>query len=158
MAFLSGAQANDGGGQQDNYWPMPKFYFSVDIGDDTDISFQEVSGLNIETDLVEYRHGNSSTFSLIKMPGLMKYQDIELKRGVFADDNALFELIDQIALNTYTRVAVQIRLLDETETARVTWDLVNAFVSKITPTDLNSQTSDAAIESMTIVHEGLTIT
>ncbi|MDC3133190.1 phage tail protein [Flavobacteriaceae bacterium] len=157
MAFVSGVPSPGTGGEQDQYWPMPKFYFSVDIGDDTDISFQEVSGLNIETDVVEYRHGNSPTHSVIKMPGLMKYQDIELKRGVFADDHTFYELISQIKLNTYTRVAVQIRLLDELDAPRVTWDLLNAFVSKITPTDLNSQTSDAGIESMTIVHEGLTI-
>ena len=44
------------GSEQDNYWPLPKFYFSVDIGDFTDLPFQEVSGLDISTEAVEYRH------------------------------------------------------------------------------------------------------
>ena len=34
---------------------IPKFYFSVDIGDFTDLPFQEVSGLDIETEVIEYR-------------------------------------------------------------------------------------------------------
>ena len=73
------------GGEQDQFWPLPKFYFSVDIGDFTDLPFQEVSGLDTETEVIEYRHGNSLTHSTIKMPGLMKYGDITLKKGVFAD-------------------------------------------------------------------------
>ena len=44
------------GGQQDQYWPLPKFYFSVDIGSATDLPFQEVSGLEIDTDPIKYRH------------------------------------------------------------------------------------------------------
>ena len=30
------------GGEQDQFWPLPKFYFSVDIGDMTDLPFKEV--------------------------------------------------------------------------------------------------------------------
>ncbi|MBF11375.1 MAG: hypothetical protein CMC63_04060, partial [Flavobacteriaceae bacterium] len=46
------------GGEQDQFWPMPKFYFSVDIDDLTDLGFLEVSGLEVEADNVSYRHGN----------------------------------------------------------------------------------------------------
>ena len=45
------------GAEQDQFWPLPKFYFSVDIGDMTDLPFQEVSGLEVETEMIEYRHG-----------------------------------------------------------------------------------------------------
>ena len=115
---------------------MPKFYFSVDIGDDTDIAFQEVSGLDVESEVIEYRHGNSPNHSVIKMPGMMKFSDITLKKGVFADDNTFYEWISQISLNTYTRLTVVIRLLDETATPRMTWTLTNAFPKQITPTDM----------------------
>ena len=73
------------GAEQDQFWPLPKFYFSVDIGDMTDLPFQEVSGLEVETEMIEYRHGNSPSHSKIKMPGLLKYSDITLKKGVFAN-------------------------------------------------------------------------
>ena len=99
------------GADQDLFWPMPKFYFSVDIGDKTDLPFQEVSGLDIDTDIIEYRHGNSPVHSTIKMPGLSKYGDITLKKGVFATDNQFFDWIAEIQLNTYTRLTVVIKLL-----------------------------------------------
>ena len=73
------------GAEQDQFWPLPKFYFSVDIGEEfTDLPFQEVSGLDVETEVIEYRHGNSPSHSTIKMPGMMKFGDITLKKGVFA--------------------------------------------------------------------------
>jgi phage tail-like protein len=145
------------GADQDQFWPMPKFYFSVDIGDMTDLPFQEVSGLDIDTDVIEYRHGNSPVHSTIKMPGLMKYGDITLKKGVFATDNQFFDWIVQIQLNTYERLTVVIKLLDENGTPRMTWTLKNAFPKQVTPTDMNSQSSEVAVESIVFVCEGLTI-
>ena len=143
------------GAEQDQFWPMPKFYFSVDIGDFTDLPFQEVSGLDVETEVIEYRHGNSPSHSTIKMPGMMKYADITLKKGVFADDNDFYDWISTISLNTYERLTVVIRLLDENATPRTTWTLTNAFPKQITPTDMNSQSSEAAIETMVLAHEGM---
>ena len=87
------------GGEQDQFWPLPKFYFSVDIGDFTDLPFQEVSGLDVETEIIEYRHGNSPNHGTIKMPGLVKHGDITLKKGVFANDNTFYDWISQVSLN-----------------------------------------------------------
>lgn len=145
------------GAEQDQFWPLPKFYFSVDIGDLTDLPFQEVSGLDIETDVIEYRHGNSPVHSTIKMPGLMKYGDITLKKGVFATDNQYHDWISKIHLNTYERLTVVIKLLDENGTSRMTWTLKNAFPKKVTPTDMNSKSSEVAVESIVFACEGLTI-
>jgi phage tail-like protein len=145
------------GEDQDQFWPLPKFYFSVDIGDFTDLAFQEVSGLDIEADVIEYRHGNSPVHSVIKMPGLKKYADITLKKGVFTKDNRFYDWISQISLNTYKRLTVIIRLLNEDTQPMMTWTLTNAWPKQITSTDMNSQSSEAAIESIVFVHEGLTI-
>jgi phage tail-like protein len=145
------------GEDQDQFWPLPKFFFSVDIGDATDLAFQEVSGLDIEADVIEYRHGNSPIHSVIKMPGLRKYSDITLKKGVFTKDNRLYDWINAISLNTYKRLTVVIRLLNEDKEAMMTWTLTNAWPKQITSTDMNSQSSEAAIESIVFVHEGLKI-
>ena len=91
----------------------------------------------------------------IKMPGLLKYADVTLKKGVFADDNQFYEWMSQISLNTYERLTVVIRLLDETATPRMTWTLTNAFPLKVTPTDMNSQSSEAGIETLVLAHEGM---
>jgi phage tail-like protein len=144
------------GDVQDQFWPLPKFYFSVDIGDITDIPFQEVSGLDVETEVIEYRHGNSPNHGTIKMPGLMKYGDVTLKKGVFVEDNQFYDWINQINLNTYKRVTVVIKLLDEAGDPKMIWTLTNAFAQKVTPTDMNSQSSEAGIETVVFTHEGMT--
>ncbi len=143
------------GGEQDQFWPLPKFYFSVDIGDQTDLSFQEISGLDTGAEVIEYRHGNSPIHSTIKMPGLGTGSDITMKKGVFTGDNNFYEWISKINLNTYERLTVVIRLLDETGSPKITWTLTNAFAKQITSTDLNSQSSEAAIETIVFTHEGL---
>tara|TARA_B100001939_G_C16685092_1_gene506117 strand:- start:204 stop:677 length:474 start_codon:yes stop_codon:yes gene_type:complete len=146
------------GAEQDEYWPLPKFYFSVDIGTEfTDLAFQEVSGLDISTEAIEYRHGNSQQFSPIKMPGMLKYADVTLKKGVFTGDNNFYEWISEIKANTYERLTVVIKLLNEEGTPEFTWTLLNAFPLQVTPTDMNSTASEAAIETIVFAHEGLTV-
>lgn len=145
------------GGEQDQFWPLPKFYFSVDIGDLTDLPFQEISGLDTGAEVIEYRHGNSPIHSTIKMPGLGTGSDVTMKKGVFSGDNKFFELISKISLNTYERLTVVIRLLDETGVPKIIWTLTNAFPKQITPTDMNSQSSEAAIETIVFAYEGLRI-
>ena len=86
----------------------------------------------------------------------MKYGDVTLKKGAFAGDDSFYEYINGILLNTYERLTIVIRLLDETNSPRMTWTLTNAFPLKVTPTDLNSQSSEAAIEEIVFTHEGIT--
>ena len=51
------------GEAQDNVWPLPSFYFKVELGSLGEIAFKEVSGLDMEAQVIEYRHG------------FLKYQD-----------------------------------------------------------------------------------
>ncbi|NOS94068.1 MAG: phage tail protein, partial [Cyclobacteriaceae bacterium] len=102
-------------------WPMPKFRFSVDWGNvQTNISFQEVSGLDAETQIIEYRDSNSPIFSTVKMPGIAKYGNVTMKRGIFANDNLFWKWYSQIKMNTIQRQTVVIKLLDQTGATVVT--------------------------------------
>jgi phage tail-like protein len=143
------------GGEQDQFWPMPKFYFSVDIDDLTDLPFQEVSGLEVEADNISYRHGNDPSFGTIQMPGIKKSGNLILKKGVFANETLFNSLISKIRLNTYKRMTVVIRLMDETTEPRMTWEINNAFPLKYTSTEMNSESSEAAIESLEFSHQGI---
>jgi phage tail-like protein len=134
---------------------MPKFYFSVDIDDLTDLPFQEVSGLEVEADNISYRHGNDPSFGTIQMPGIKKSGNLILKKGVFANETLFNSLISKIRLNTYKRMTVVIRLMDETTEPRMTWEINNAFPLKYTSTEMNSESSEAAIESLEFSHQGI---
>lgn len=148
--------ADDGSKQSANVWPLPKFYFKVEW-DKNEMSFQEVSGLDVQSEEIKYRHGNSPVFSVIKMPGMKKYGNITMKKGVFKGDNKFWDWLNQIKLNTIKRVPVTISLLDEEGKATMVWVLNNAWPTKIASTDLKSEGNEVAIESIEIVHEGLTI-
>lgn len=50
-----------------------------------------------------------------------------------------------------------IRVLDEAGSPKITWTLTNAFAKQITPTDMNSQSSEAGIETIVFAYEGLRI-
>jgi len=143
------------GGKQDQFWPLPKFYFSVDIDDLTDLPFLEVSGLEIEADNISYRHGNDPSWGTIQMPGIKKSGNLILKKGVFAKDDIYQSLISKIALNTYKRMTIVIRLLDESTQPRMTWQIKNAFPLKYTSTDMNSESSESSIETIEFSHQGI---
>lgn len=138
-------------------YPLVKFHFQVEWGDDTKIGFTEVSGLDVETEVVEYRDGASPEFSKIKMPGMQKYANITLKRGTFKSDNNFYKWWDTVKLNTIERRDITISLLNEEHEPVVTWKVKNAWPLKVQSTDLKADGSEVAIESMEIAHEGLTI-
>ena len=144
------------GEKQDNVWPLPKFYFQVKIGD-TEVAFQEVSGLDIEAQIIEYRHGNSKEFSTVKMPGIKKSGNVTLKKGVFVKDNSFWDWFSQISMNTIERKTVVISLLDEGGNPTMVWTLNNAWPTKITGTDMKSDGNEVAVETIEVVHEGLKI-
>lgn len=142
---------------QNPIWPLPKFYFKVLIGN-IEYSFQEVNGLDSETQIIEYQHGNSKDFSTIKMPDAAKYGNVTLKKGLTPKNDLFFNWYNQIKMNTIQRQTVTIQLLDESGKPTMTWTLLNAWPTKITGTDLKSDGNEVAIETLEIAHEGLTIT
>lgn len=145
------------GEAQDGNWPLPKFYFTVDFGNSTDVPFQEVSGLEVTTQPIEYRHGNSPIFSTINMPGIVKNNNVTLKKGIFVKDNTFFDWYNKVKMNTVERQTVVIKLYDEAGNPTMTWTLANAWPTKISSTDLNSDANEVAVETIEISHEGLTI-
>ena len=137
-------------------YPLVKFHFQVDWGG-TNIGFTEVSGLDVETELIEYRHGASPEYRKIKMPGMQKYSNITLKRGTFKDDNEYYQWWNSVKLNTIERRDITIKLLNEEHEPVVVWKVKNAFPIKVQSTDLKGDANETAIESMEVAHEGLTI-
>ncbi|GAB5381064.1 MAG: hypothetical protein Alis3KO_05010 [Aliiglaciecola sp.] len=137
-------------------YPLTVFSFRVDWGG-TNIGFSEVTGLNIEVQMIEYRDGIAPEYSTIKMPGLKKYGNITLKRGVFANDNEYFDWLNEINLNQIERRDINISLLDEEGSPVMTWNIINAWPTKLTSPDLKASGNEAAIESIEIAHEGVKI-
>jgi phage tail-like protein len=140
----------------DELWPIPKFHFRVEWAGN-DIGFQEVSGLEMETQFIEYRAGDDPTYLTQKIPGLKKHGNVTLKKGVYAGDDAFWEWFSDVQTNPERREQVIIQLLDEEENPVVTWTVNNAFPVKVTGPDLKSDANEIAIESIELAHEGFEV-
>jgi len=140
---------------EDNLWPLPAFSFSVKWGD-ADMSFQEISGLESSTDEIAYRAGDSKTLSVVKRPGLRKFSNVTMKKGIFKGDNKLFPLLTG-EKNAIPRNTIVISLLDEAGSVTMTWTLSNAWAVKITGPSLKADGNDIALETIEVAHEGLVI-
>lgn len=144
-------------------YPLPKFHYQVDWNG-TIISFSEVSGLSAETEVIEYRHGDSPEYHKIKMPGMQKFGNITLKRGTFKDRNDFHDWWKETRMfqegnnvGSLYRRTVTISILNEEHNPIVTYKLTNAFPTKVQPSDLKADGNEVAIETLELVHEKLEI-
>ncbi len=136
-------------------YPLPRFHFQVDWGG-AKISFTEVTGLVIEREKIEYRHSDSKDFNKIAMPGLVKNNNITLKRGKFEGDFDYNTWFDDVANDRVGgRRDVVIRLLNEKHDPVAAWSATRCFAVKVTAPDLKSDANEIAVESIEVAHEGL---
>lgn len=139
-----------------NQYPLPSFHFSVEWGG-TRIGFSEVTGLTQEIQPIEYRDGSFPEYSSIKMPGLRKFSNITLKRGIIKSDNDFFKWLSTVKLNTVERRNLVISLLNEEHNPVMVWKIQNAFPVKVEGPQLKASGNEIAIESIEIAHEGLEV-
>lgn len=147
----------DDGSTQDSTGSTPQFRFEV-RWDAMAIHFQEVSGLDVEAQPIEYRKSDSPVFSTIKMPGIQKYGNVTMKKGIWPNDSSFQEWYNQVKVNTIARKTVTITLMDESGTPAMVWTLSNAWPVKVSSPNLISDGNQVAIETIEVAHEGLTIT
>lgn len=142
-------------------YPLPKFHFEVTFGD-TKFNCTEVSGLDFETEVIEYRGGADTEYHKTKQAGLTKYANITLKRGTFADKSK--EFYTQWAKTVYFqegeeqyRGDLTISLLGEDHKPVISWKAEKAYLTKLQSTDLKADGNEIAIETAEFVHEKLQI-
>jgi phage tail-like protein len=139
-------------------YPLPKFHFQVKWGVDR-VGFTEVTGLDFQVEVIEYREGSNPEYSKTKQPGLTKFSNITLKRGTIAADSDFFKWISQLDPFSHQqqRREITISLLNETHSPVMTWVAKNAFPVKYQASDLKADGNEVAIETLEIAHEGLKI-
>ncbi len=141
--------------------PYSVFNYLVNLGDGTEATvvggFSEVSGLNAEVTVAEYRAGNAKVNYVTKIPAINKSGDVTLKRGVIGADN-IYSWLEQVRSGDVTaKRDVEIKLTNENPTntsAVVTWKLRGAMPIKWTgPTLTAKGGSDVAIEELVLAVE-----
>ncbi len=138
--------------------PYSQFNFLVDLGDGTtdgpQAGFQEVSGIGSEVTVAEYRAGNSTENSVMKINGLVKASDVTFKRGVIGSTD-LYEWLDEIRSgdqNALRDLTISLQNEEHTGVAQ-TWRLLRARITKYTAGPFNAKGNEVAMEELTIACE-----
>jgi phage tail-like protein len=135
--------------------PYLRQNFSVEIDGVEVAHFAEVSGLEVTIEPVEYRDG-AEDITVRKIPGLRKYSNITLKRGVVGDV-ALWQWISSVQHGDVQRRTGTIVLLNERREAVLRVRFVRGWPCKWSGPALNAQANEVAIETLEICHEGLEV-
>lgn len=133
--------------------PYKNYNFLIELDGITQAAFQEVSGLDSSTEIVEFREGGENT-SVRKLPGKTTYSDIVLKWGI-TDSQELYDWRKSVMFGSVERKNGSIILLDDTGEEKLRWNFFRAWPSKWEGPDFNATSDDVAIESITLAHEGI---
>lgn len=118
-------------------------------------AFSEVSGVGVEIEPVEYRTG-AEDITVRKLPGLKKFTNITLKRGIIGDDT-LWNWVKTAMDGQVVRADLSIILLNEAREPVMRWRVQRAWPCKWQLSDLNATKNEVAIETLEICHEGLAL-
>ncbi len=136
--------------------PYRTFNFRVEIDKINIGSFSECSGLSTEGEMVEYREGTDLPLTTRKLMGLHKYNNITLKRG-YTQNRELWDWYRNIVNGKADRRDGAIILMDEERKDVLRWSFENAWIKKIEAPSFKASGNEVAIESVELVHEGLTL-
>lgn len=143
--------------------PYSAFNFLVELGDfgkgdEPKAGFSEISGLNAEVTVAEYRAGNAKVNYVNKFPGIHKAGDVTLKRGVIGEQN-LYIWLEQCRngdLKAKRNIEIKLQSEDRGSTVMI-WKLMNAMPIKWTgPTLTAKGGGDVAIEELVLSVEMVT--
>lgn len=136
--------------------PYRNFRFRVEIDGIQTAAFSEATIPDSTTDPVDYREGTDAPHQR-KLSGLTKYGNITLKKGL-TDSLDLYNWYKQVEQTgaSKARKNISLILIDEEGSDKARWDIVEAWPTKYDASDFSAKANEVIIESLDIVHEGVT--
>ena len=116
-------------------------------------AFSECSGLSSSVEVIEYRTGGEPA-STRKLPGLRKFANLTLRRGI-TKDRELWTWYKTVLDGAPKRRNGSVVLLDEDGNDVLRWNFQRGWPCKYEGPALNALSSEVAIETLEIAHEGL---
>lgn len=133
--------------------PFASFNFKLEIEGITVAGFSEATGLNTESEVIDYREGDEP-ITRRKLPGLNKYANLTLKRGLSLDKQ-LYDLRKTVVDGDIKRVNFSVVVFNEKKDEVTRWNVFNAWISKMMVPDLKANANEIAIETVEFTHEGV---
>lgn len=149
-------------------WTNMNFLVTVDTIEAT-AAFSEASGIEASIEVIDFRQGNSGSFSPVKVPGLVKHGEVTLKYG-YTETSAFrdwaMSCISDRRAQKMPRHDVKIELLNITEGIEKNntitqgktsnqYILRDAWIKGYTAPEMNALQGEIAIESVEIAYERL---
>ncbi|MDG6925352.1 MAG: phage tail protein [Nitrososphaerota archaeon] len=140
--------------------PYGAFKFMVTIDGVAAASFMECGLPSVSFDVIDYRSGDEAVANVHKLPGLVRYGNLVLKRGLVsgASTLALWDWISKFVAGTGSPTRVSVVLLDSPRVPVITWSFSNCWPVKYELPVLSGDASDIAVETLEIAVEGITVT
>lgn len=128
--------------------------FYILVGGDVAGMFMEVSGLSLETNIQQVPEGGVNDF-VHKLPGRTSVGNITLKRGVTRTALLYYWYLGFVSGMLFQRQHVSVILFDPLGIPQRTWEFRNAYPVRWTGPTLESGSTQVAVESFELAHEGL---
>lgn len=126
--------------------PYLGFNFRVEVEGLTVAAFSEVSGLQVENEVQDYREGGVNEY-IHKLAGPTRYSsNLSLKRGL-TDVKELWDWYQEVRRGKIQRKNVSIVLLDSTGEERRRWNFRKACPVKWVGPELRAATAEVAVET-----------
>jgi phage tail-like protein len=147
------AAAEKAGATRDRKDPFRGYKFKLEIDGIRRAGFRECSGLDLISDPIDYREGTDKAYSPRELSGQLKYPVIILKRGI-TDSHSLWNWHKKVADGHLERKNGSVVLMSSGK-KKVRWNFTNGWPTKWTGPSFNATANEVAIESLEIVHEGV---
>jgi len=135
--------------------PQITCQFHVEIDGIAEAAFMECSGLEVETEVLDFEEGGVND-RVHKLPGRTKFTNVSLKKGV-TDSNELWEWYLKVTQGKVERKNMSIVLCDAQKVEVKRWNFERAYPIKWVGPGLKSEENAVAIEALDIVHEGMSL-
>ncbi|MDG0789522.1 phage tail protein [Cohnella ginsengisoli] len=132
---------------------LGSFRFDVELDGMLVAGFSDVQGLESQTEYEEYREGGVNGYTH-RFPKGTRFAQIVLRRG-FSSSSALWDWYDQTVRGSVTRKSGSIILYRQDGEELCRWNFFEAYPVKWTGPALDARSSDVAIESVELVHNGI---
>ena len=134
--------------------PYQAFNFAVEIEGLLVGGFSEVSGLDSDVEVEEYREGGVNDF-VHKLPVRTSYSNLVLSHGLTSVDT-LWNWYYNTSQGAILRRNGTLMLLDSRQVPVMWWSFRNALPVRWNGPSFNATGDAVAIESVELVHQGLT--
>lgn len=135
--------------------PAVAFKFHVEIAGVIEASFTECSGLGMEREVYTYEEGGVNDY-VHKLPGRTKYTNVVLKRGMTNSSELWAWYQRGLHDGKVSLRNISIILYERDGQVAQRWNLSRSYPVKWTGPAFKSDSSQAAIETLELVHHGIT--